>query len=272
MPLDYQNGKIYKIISPSTNLIYIGSTAMPRLSQRFAHHKGNFREFLNSKGRHVTSFEIIKYNDASIVLIESFPCDNREELLAREQYWLDNTQNKVNKCKSFTGLAKKDYQKIYIGNYRIENRDYLAKAKQEYRTKNKEVIAEKKKEYVRKNKNKVYEQRRKYREANREKIAQDKKNRYIENKSKILKSQKEYAIKNKKKITERRQKYYQRVSKQTETCECGRVIKTCKKSAHIKTNVHLQFIKSQTQRKFIDKILYWMEKIDELENDIPIII
>ena len=36
---DYKQGKIYKIISNQTNLVYVGSTAMPRLSIRMAKHR-----------------------------------------------------------------------------------------------------------------------------------------------------------------------------------------------------------------------------------------
>ena len=56
---DYQNGKIYKIVSNQTDKIYIGSTACPRLCTRLAQHKSNYNQWKRGKYCKMTSFEII---------------------------------------------------------------------------------------------------------------------------------------------------------------------------------------------------------------------
>ena len=41
----YENGKIYKLVSPHTNKIYIGSTCKKYLCQRMADHNSRFRKW-----------------------------------------------------------------------------------------------------------------------------------------------------------------------------------------------------------------------------------
>lgn len=94
----YQNGKIYKITSQCTDKIYIGSTTSP-LSIRLSKHKAALELFnsgySNSK---VSSFEILKYPDATIELIEEYQCNDNLELSKREAYHIfDNIDNIVNK-------------------------------------------------------------------------------------------------------------------------------------------------------------------------------
>jgi hypothetical protein len=70
----YQKGKIYKIISDLSEQIYIGSTCQLRLSNRFGGHVRTYRRYLQKKQTFCTSFELIKNNDAKIVLVEKYPC------------------------------------------------------------------------------------------------------------------------------------------------------------------------------------------------------
>ena len=95
--VNYNNSKIYKIVSSQTDKVYIGSTAKDKLCQRMAQHRANYKSYLNKKYHYVTSFEIIKYDDAEIILIEVFPCNTKDELHKRERYWIENTQNYINK-------------------------------------------------------------------------------------------------------------------------------------------------------------------------------
>jgi len=77
--VNYSNGKIYKIISNHTDLIYIGSTTQT-LAQRKQKHRNK---------NNCSSIEILQYDDARIILIELFSCNCKEELTAREQYYMD---------------------------------------------------------------------------------------------------------------------------------------------------------------------------------------
>jgi hypothetical protein len=90
---EYADGKIYKITSPSTSKIYIGSTRQS-LQQRFSNHISNY-----SSNRGVKSAEIIKHNNATIELIEDYSCNSKRELEKREAYHIkQNIANCVNKC------------------------------------------------------------------------------------------------------------------------------------------------------------------------------
>ena len=46
---DYQQSKIYKIVSPNTDKIYIGSTTKQYLSSRMAHHICLYKKWLNGE-------------------------------------------------------------------------------------------------------------------------------------------------------------------------------------------------------------------------------
>ncbi len=93
----YNQGKIYKLVSFQTNNVYIGSTAVSYLSNRLAKHRSNYNSFQIGKGHYVTSYELLKYDDVDIILIENYACQTKQELHARERYWIENTQNCVNK-------------------------------------------------------------------------------------------------------------------------------------------------------------------------------
>ncbi len=105
---DYQEGKIYKIVSLQTDKIYIGSTTQ-RLTKRKIEHKANYNSYLKGKYRNTTSFEIMKLEDVDIILLESFPCDTKEQLLLRERYYIQNTKNCVNK--TIPMRTRKEYNK-----------------------------------------------------------------------------------------------------------------------------------------------------------------
>ncbi len=78
MPRNYQNGKIYTISSRSRpDLIYVGST-IQSLSTRFGMHK--------KPSNDCSSKQIIALSDSYIELLETYPCQNIEELQRRENY------------------------------------------------------------------------------------------------------------------------------------------------------------------------------------------
>ena len=95
--VNYQNGKIYKIVSDQTDKIYIGSTTDKYLSHRLNNHRYEYK----SKRSNVSSKKILKYDDVKIILIETYPCKNKDELFAREQYHVDKNKDIcVNKLKA----------------------------------------------------------------------------------------------------------------------------------------------------------------------------
>ena len=167
--MNYQNGKIYKIVCNITNKIYVGSTCKPRLCDRLGQHRGKYKEYL--KGLHknrYTSFDVIQGGDYSIVLLELCPCENKEELLKKEREYIESLEC-VNKC--IPGRSMREYQKANV--------EKIKEYKKEYYQNNKEKINERakeyKKDYRKNNKEKIKEKEKEYRENNKEKISERKK-------------------------------------------------------------------------------------------------
>ena len=63
----YKRGKIYKLVSFQTDKVYVGSTCEPYLSNRMSKHRVNFKNYQNGGYHYVTSFELLKYDDADII-------------------------------------------------------------------------------------------------------------------------------------------------------------------------------------------------------------
>jgi len=141
---NYQNSKIYKIVSDHTDEIYIGSTCTKKgLSKRMGNHKYDYNNGYNG----TSSKEILKYDDAKIVLIELYPCNSKEELYARERHYIETT-NCVNK--HIPSRTKKEWvedNKKHIKNYKKQhyqdNKDILSQKGKEYRLQNQDKIKEK---------------------------------------------------------------------------------------------------------------------------------
>jgi predicted GIY-YIG superfamily endonuclease len=81
----YQNSKIYKLVSPHTDEIYIGSTTQ-RLCHRLSGHKSDCKKIKNKS----TSSKLFELGEVKIILIEECPCDNKEQLLKRERHHIEN--------------------------------------------------------------------------------------------------------------------------------------------------------------------------------------
>ena len=95
---DYQNSKIYKIVCNITGKIYIGSTTQKYLASRLSEHVRDYKNYTTvGKRSYITSFEVIKQGNYDMVLLESYPCNNKMELHAKERYYIENNDC-VNKC------------------------------------------------------------------------------------------------------------------------------------------------------------------------------
>jgi len=168
--MDYKNGKIYAIRSYQTDDIYIGSTCSP-LSKRFYEHKKCYERYLKCKYENVSSFEIIKYEDAYIELIEKYPCNDKTELRKREGEYIRQMEC-VNKV--IPGRKRKEWRK--------DNRDKIKQQNKQYKIDNKHNIKQYGKQYYETNKNKIKE---KY-ETNK-KLIKEKRKQYYENNKKLIK-------------------------------------------------------------------------------------
>ena len=136
---DYLNGIIYKLVCEITGETYIGSTKRS-LEDRLKDH-------LN-KGNKSCCKQIINRNKYYIEQLESYPCNNRQELVQREG----------------------EYQRVF----ECININIAGRTQAEYKQDNKEKVDEYRKQYQQDNKNK--EKRKQYEQANKEKIKARKSN------------------------------------------------------------------------------------------------
>jgi high-affinity Fe2+/Pb2+ permease len=197
---NYQNGKIYKLVNDIDDKIYIGST-VSTLAKRKGQHKGK-RES-NPKNKHLNE---IGWDTVVIVLIELYPCNSKDELHARERYWIDELKPELNKQIPLRTLK-------------------------EWRTDNKEKIQENNKQYIIDNKEKIQENSKQYYIDNKEKIVLHTQQYYIDNKENIQIYKKQYYIDNKEKGNEE------------VNCECGFIVKKRNIVRHKTTHKHISSIK-----------------------------
>ena len=137
--VNYQLGKIYKIVCNTTGLTYYGSTCEKTLALRLSHHKASYKRYLNQNSNFVTSFEILKNNNYEIILVENCPCNSKDELHARERFYIES-----NSC------INKYIPNRTIKEYRELNKEVISEQRKQYREQNKEVISENKKNITKK--------------------------------------------------------------------------------------------------------------------------
>ena len=135
----YSRGKIYKIVDNTNGNIYVGSTCEASLCRRIQKHKGAYKSWLkgNRQGK-VRSFEILKNNDYKIILLENCPCETKDQLLAREQHWIDSlvciNKNNAYHCKLEYDRKWRDKNREKI---RLSNLKFNEKNKDKKRAQNK---------------------------------------------------------------------------------------------------------------------------------------
>jgi adenylate kinase family enzyme len=137
--VNYNNGKIYKIepiVDHEEDEIYIGSTTKQYLSQRMDSHRNDYRFVQSGKRTSKCSacilFDKYKIENCQIVLLETVQANSKDELLARERFYIQQM-----KCinKIVPGRTDKEYRK--------DNEENIKAKHKEYREKNKKKIYEK---------------------------------------------------------------------------------------------------------------------------------
>ena len=151
-------GRVYCIRSYQTDNIYIGSTFQP-LHKRIYGHKSSYKQWQNKKHNYITSFELIKYDDCYIELIEEYKNLNKKEL---EKYEGDHIRKNDCVNKIIVGRTQKEYYK--------DNNDKILEQKKEYYQDNNDKIKEQRKYYYKEKSNDVKNRVAKYRIQNSKKI------------------------------------------------------------------------------------------------------
>ncbi len=153
--MNYSNTLIYKLVCRDVDITdcYVGHTT--NFIKRKSHHKQScIKETYKHHNQYV--YQFIRQNGGwdnwDMVVIEQFECNNQNEACARERYWIETMQSKLNKV--IPTRTKKEY--------REETKEQRLEYQKEYYEANKE----RQKEYYEANK----ERQKEYTEANKEKI------------------------------------------------------------------------------------------------------
>jgi DNA repair exonuclease SbcCD ATPase subunit len=267
----YQTGKVYKILNTLNNEVYVGSTYQ-KLSQRMTKHRNSVKDPHRNKNTFYTYIDTIGIEHFYIELIENFPCANKEELRAREGYWIrqigtlndkiagrtpqqhydDNKEKILERCKEHYENNKEEIQQRKK-KYREENKEKIAEHKKQYYEENIDKIKEYKQNWHQQNREAVIEKAKKWNEEHREEKLEYYKQRYQNKKDEITQKNKEYREKNKELIAERKKEYYEAnkekfKAQQNEKimCQCGVFYTKTNKCKHIKTKQHQAYEESIT--------------------------
>ena len=132
--VNYELGKIYKIVCNKTGLIYIGSTCQKLLSQRLSGHVRSYKQWEKGKpNKYTTSFNIIDNGDYYIELLEAVRCNSFDELAKKETYYIESIDC-VNKI--IPGRTNKEYDKQYYS----DNKEKIKEQCKQYKQDDKEKL------------------------------------------------------------------------------------------------------------------------------------
>jgi hypothetical protein len=201
----YQRGKVYEIVvlhEEYKDDLYVGST-ISMLSQRLGQHKIESEKEEQIKKLHVLMWSLgMRY--FKIVLIEDWPCDNKQELLKREQYHINLRKPTLNMMNAHTTQDERKAQKKI---YREENKEAISAQKKIYREENKEAISAHMKVYCEENKEAISARAKDYYEENKTSLLAYRKDYYEENRLAILARAKVYKKENKVVMASKRKTY-----------------------------------------------------------------
>ena len=122
----YNRGKVYKLVSDKSNLVYYGSTIC-KLSIRLAKHRYEYKKNLSNEKSNKTAYKLLELGDAKIILVEDFPCERKEQLLARERFYIENNICVNKEIPGRTIKEWRDKNKEYDKEYYKKNKDKISK-------------------------------------------------------------------------------------------------------------------------------------------------
>lgn len=165
----YQNGKIYKLTNGITANIYVGSTKQKLCDRMAGHRRDANANYSSSLHEHMN---LVGVEHFKIVQIEAFPCNTKEELHAREEYWRKELNATLNSQKCYVegikyNIEKKNHESQYHKKYYEENRVQILENCKQYAAQNADKIVARKKVYNEHNKAHYQAVNKQYREKNK---------------------------------------------------------------------------------------------------------
>ena len=151
-------GMIYKLMSVHDPRVYVGQTTKSPKHRMRGHHC-SYKQWLNDNHGYMTSFDLLKYTDCTMEVLEENVPD--EMLVEREGYWYSQFDC-INKY--VPGRSREEYRR--------DTKDVKSEYdRQRYRD-NIDGRLELNKQYYQANRDTISEQKKQYREANKDKLNQ----------------------------------------------------------------------------------------------------
>ena len=117
-------GRIYKITSPNTDKVYVGSTT-GTIEKRLREHMKDYKMFLKGIDgvHHIISYDVIEHGDPEIHLIYEGLFDSNSDLFRLEG---ETMQSIANCCNTMImGRTRREYR----DEYDVKNRDFIKERK-----------------------------------------------------------------------------------------------------------------------------------------------
>jgi hypothetical protein len=204
LAIDYSKTVIYKLVCKDLTIkdCYVGHTT--DFTKRKYSHKSACTNS-NGKKYNCKVYKTIRENGGwdnwSMVLIETYDCDNRQEAERRERYWYEELNPQLNTIRPHVSEEElKEETKQRGKQYREINRDELKQKCKEYQEKNKDKLKEYRKEHYEQNKDEIKQQLKENYEKNKDERIQKAMERYEKNKDKRKQQMRENYKRNKMKI------------------------------------------------------------------------
>ena len=134
--IDYSKTVMYKIVCNDLNVkdVYVGHTT--DFTKRKAKHKYDCVNS-NSKSYNYKIFKIMRKNESwnnwSMIEVEKYPCNDKNEARLRERYWYELLNANMNsQAPTFDIENKKEYMKKYVEAHKNEIKEYMKNYNAEY--------------------------------------------------------------------------------------------------------------------------------------------
>jgi hypothetical protein len=166
---DYSQAKIYKLQCDDGHYYY-GGTAQP-LDKRFEGH--TYKSKAEEDRKVYNHINKIGWDRVRIELVEDYPCENKRQLLLKEDEYIRIHINDPLCLNSIVAVGEEDYHHHYYQingekmrasmkqNY-IENREQRLASMKVYEEANIERLRQYRKDYAEKNKERIREQQKAY--------------------------------------------------------------------------------------------------------------
>lgn len=256
---NFNRGKIYRI-QCNDGRFYIGSTTQ-LLTQRLHHHKQLSKKDNTLFYQHM---QTLGWENASIELIEDYPCNTSKELHQQEDYHIaQHIENPLclNQKRAFLSDERRQEEKQeYLEQhrqeanertkqYRMDHYEDVKKKKEAYRQSHRKELVEKQRIYAAEHKESIDKYRKKYLQDHKEQVALQTK-AYREahkeeiNAYKLAWAKKKREAQSEAKREARKQKKEARLQHESvvHSCMCGGTYQLRKKSRHDQSKMHLAYI------------------------------